>query len=684
MAAPTPRQTRFTPKKQGFFSGLPKPPALVHDAVEGFCHVNPSSYLLIRDPLGGESATRLVAGQRLTLGRAPTNHVVIHDERASRLHAEIIPTPTGWSIRDLASRNGTFLGKSPLDVERVLAPGDVFSIGRLEITFCQGDPPSTLIGTAELEATSPARSADQKRWHATITHRRTHSRLLDAIGNTSEIIPRVGRAAAELCRLAFALGKAADARAIARLALDSTIQGVEAARGAVFLPAGIAGGQSTSAPAGLEPFATTPADWHDAATRLAGVITTVLETDEALLACDARPTDGSTTLSAPIRTGGRAIGAMHVEMPHSGREATPDDLEFMMAVCDAVGVAIENLSAREILSSRLASTADENERLKRRLGEESRMVGASPVLDAIKGQIARVAATKATVLVRGESGVGKELVARAIHDGSDRRNGPFVCMNCAALSETLLESELFGHEKGAFTGATERKAGKFETAHKGTLMLDEIGEMSPAIQAKFLRVLEGHPFERVGGSNRVQVDVRVVAATNRDLEQAVAAGEFRRDLYFRLKVVEIFVPPLRKRPEDIEPLARHYLQRFAAEAGRRVRDFAPEALHALQAYHWPGNIRELRNVIERAVVLSTDEVIAADELALSQLSSPGDTGRKSGERAAPFVPLTLDELEQRHVQATLAAVGGNKTKAATMLGIERSTLDRKLARWAKA
>jgi len=295
-----------------------------------------------------------------------------------------------------------------------------------------------------------------------------------------------------------------------------------------------------------------------------------------------------------------------------------------------------------------------------------------------------VAATKATVLVRGESGVGKELVARAIHDASDRHNGPFVCMNCAALSETLLESELFGHEKGAFTGATERKAGKFETANKGTLMLDEIGEMSPAIQAKFLRVLEGHPFERVGGSNRVQVDVRVVAATNRDLEQAVAAGEFRRDLYFRLKVVEILVPPLRKRPEDIEPLARHYLQRFATEASRRVRDFTPDALEALRAYHWPGNIRELRNVIERAVVLSTDDMIDVHELSLSQLSSPGETARRASDRAAPFVPLTLDEMEQRHVQATLTAVGGNKTKAATMLGIERSTLDRKLARWAKA
>ena len=199
------------------------------------------------------------------------------------------------------------------------------------------------------------------------------------------------------------------------------------------------------------------------------------------------------------------------------------------------------------------------------------MVVASPALQAIVGQLQRVAATKATVLIRGESGVGKELVARAIHEASDRRGGPFVCLNCAALSETLLESELFGHEKGAFTGATERKFGKFESAHKGTLMLDEIGEMSPHIQAKFLRVLEGHPFERVGGSTRVQVDVRVVAATNRNLEDAVTSGEFRRDLYFRLKVVEILVPPLRRRPEDVEAIALHFLQRFPGSGGLRSR-----------------------------------------------------------------------------------------------------------------
>jgi Nif-specific regulatory protein len=208
--------------------------------------------------------------------------------------------------------------------------------------------------------------------------------------------------------------------------------------------------------------------------------------------------------------------------------------------------------------------------------------------------------------------------------------------------------------------------------------------MSPAIQAKFLRVLEGHPFERVGGSGRVQVDVRVVAATNRHLEEAVAAGDFRRDLYFRLKVVEILVPPLRKRPEDVEVLSQHFLQRFAAETGRRVKGFTPEAAAAMREYHWPGNIRELRNSIERAVVLSQDEWIDVHELALSQLSSAGDTGRISAPvREVPFAPVSLEEVERKHVLATLAAVGGNKTKAASILGIERSTLDRKMARWAR-
>jgi transcriptional regulator with GAF, ATPase, and Fis domain len=652
----------------------------------------PTTFLLVRDPVAGQAVVPLLPGERVTLGRAPSNRVVLHDEQASRFHAEIFGAPPGWSIRDLNSRNGTLVGGEPLSADRLLVAGDVVAIGRVEILACAGEPPADATGEAEvLGGTATGEMpVELEAWHASIKHRRAKSRLLDDIREAAGTAPRVGRAAAELCRLAFSLGRASDLKAVSSLALESAMQGAGATRGVVLLPeqigeqAGPTRHDATGPASELGQTVAVPAGWSSSAVS-PGVIAAVLGTDEALLACAAAPGGGRVaSISAPIRLGGHAVGVLHLEVDAQQREATPDDLEFVMAVCDALGLAIDNLAAREILSSRLARSADENEQLRRRLGEEWLMVGSSAGLQNIVSQIERVAATKATVLIRGESGAGKELVARAIHEASGRRTAPFVCMNCAALSETLLESELFGHEKGAFTGATERKAGKFEAANKGTLFLDEIGEMSPAIQAKFLRVLEGHPFERVGGSARVQVDVRVVAATNRHLEEAVAAGDFRRDLYFRLKVVEIMVPPLRKRPDDIEILAAHFLKRFAAEAGRRVRGFTPEAMAAMQAYHWPGNIRELRNSVERAVVLSQDEWIDAHELALSHLSSAGDTGRLPMDRAAPFTPTTLDEMERKHVLATLEAVGGNKTKAAAILGIERSTLDRKMARWAKA
>jgi Nif-specific regulatory protein len=639
-----------------------------------------TQFLLVRDPVAGQALTRLVAGERVTLGRAPANAIVIHDERASRNHAEIFPVGDGWGIRDLQSRNGTLLGGQPISTDRLLAPGDVVSIGLTEILFCEGDAP-TAAGTAAAGATTTGTMpADLLAWQASITHRRARGRFLDDIHESAASIPRVGKAAAELCRLAFALGHAADIRTAARLALDSAVAGT---RGLVLLPArccqGPPRGSDDRRADPLDQVAAAPEPWPPDAVP-GGVVTAVLAGNEALLAA-AGPA-GAATISAPVRSQGHAVGVLHLEVEGRERAATPDDLEFVMAVCDALVLAVDNLSAREALSTKLATTADENERLRRRLGEDTQMIGSSPALRDIVGQVERVAATKATILVRGESGVGKELVARAIHEASDRRGGPFVCLNCAALSETLLESELFGHEKGAFTGATDRKLGKFETAHRGTLMLDEIGEMSPGIQAKFLRVLEGHPFERVGGSSRVQVDVRVVAATNRDLENAVMGGSFRRDLYFRLKVVELVVPPLRQRPDDVPVLAGHFLERFAAETGRRIRGFTPAAVEALQAYHWPGNIRELRNCVERAVVLAQDEWIDVHDLTLSHLGVPGESGRAAAP-GGPFVPTTIDEVERRHILATLEAVGGNKTKAAAILGIERSTLDRKLAKWAR-
>ena len=646
-------------------------------------------FLRISDPVTGRQVVPLVAGERITLGRAPSNRIVVHDERASRFHAEVFSTDSGWMIRDLDSRNGTLIDGQLLVGDRRLGAGDSFQIGLAEVVYCEPGSAGDTTGAAVTGGGSATceMPTDVEAWHASITHRRTRSRLLDEIGAAAGAAPRVGRAAAELCRLAFSLGRAGDLPAVSRLSLASAIADTAATRGVVLLPERIGDAPpGGGAAASLAPVAAVPDPWPTPYP--AGIVATVLATDEALLA--AAPASGTrngatATISAPIRSRGRAVGVMHLELERGDRQASPDDLEFVMAVCDALGVALDNLSTREALSTKLATAADENERLRRRLGEETpRMVGSSPALEGIVGQIERVARTKATVLVRGESGSGKELVARAIHEASDRRTGPFICLNCAALSETLLESELFGHEKGAFTGATEKKIGKFEAAHRGTLVLDEIGEMSPAIQAKFLRVLEGHPFERVGGSTRVQVDVRVVAATNRNLEEAVAGGEFRRDLYFRLKVVEILVPPLRRRPEDIEAIATHFLTRFAAETGRKIQGFTPAALESLRAYHWPGNIRELRNVVERAVVLAQAEWIDAADMVLSQLTPPGDTGKAPAGRPAAYVPMTIDELERRHVLDTLEAVGGNKTKAAAILGIERSTLDRKLAKWARA
>jgi Nif-specific regulatory protein len=316
-----------------------------------------------------------------------------------------------------------------------------------------------------------------------------------------------------------------------------------------------------------------------------------------------------------------------------------------------------------------------NERLRENLRVETELVGQSQAIESIKQQIARVAPTNATALVRGESGVGKELVARAIHMNSPRRNGPLVCLNCAALTETLLESELFGHEKGSFTGATEQKIGKFEAAHRGTIFLDEIGEMKPGTQAKLLRVLEGQPFERVGGGKSIQVDVRVVAATNVELEAAVQEGRFRRDLYFRLQVVEIIVSPLRHRKEDIPVLADYFLSRLAQEVGRRLRGFSDSALQKLMRYDWPGNVRELRNMIERAVVLGTGDEVTEKDIQLSSLAAP--TSVLSGE----YRPITLDDMEREHIAATLAHTEWNKSQTATILGIERSTLDRKIQRY---
>ena len=302
------------------------------------------------------------------------------------------------------------------------------------------------------------------------------------------------------------------------------------------------------------------------------------------------------------------------------------------------------------------------------------MIGASEAMESVLETLRQVAPTRATVLILGESGTGKELVARALHGMSPRAKAPFVAVHCAALAENLLESELFGHEKGAFTGATERRKGRFELADGGTLFLDEIGEISPATQVKILRVLEERKFERVGGQETIEVDVRLIAATNRDLKAMVAAGTFREDLFYRLNVVELRLPPLRERSGDIPLLINHYLERLARENNRSTPLVTPEALEALCAYAWPGNIRELRNVIERMIVMTRGEKLGLRDVPAAIRAGGGGLKPSGGEPAT----LSLDQAEKRMIQDALKLHEGNRTAAARQLGISRRTLHRKL------
>ena len=301
-------------------------------------------------------------------------------------------------------------------------------------------------------------------------------------------------------------------------------------------------------------------------------------------------------------------------------------------------------------------------------------------MNAVCETIRRVAPYDINVLITGESGTGKELCARALHNNSLRRAGPFVAENCAALPDELLAAELFGHRRGAFTGAVADRVGLFEQADGGTLFLDEIGDMSAALQAKLLRVLQEGEVRPLGGTERRRIDVRVIAATNRDLEEAVREGSFRRDLYFRLRVLEIQVPPLRKRPEDIRDLALYFLQRFRSETGRKLKGFTRRAMQKLLEYRWPGNVRELKNVIERAVVLCQAELIDVDDLALSHIPAAHESGEVVMEQR-PFEPRSLAEMEKEHIAATLESTGWNKSRTAAILGIERSTLDRKIRKY---
>ncbi|HYW13166.1 MAG TPA: sigma-54 dependent transcriptional regulator [Longimicrobium sp.] len=313
-------------------------------------------------------------------------------------------------------------------------------------------------------------------------------------------------------------------------------------------------------------------------------------------------------------------------------------------------------------------------------GDEDAAIGASPAMLEVFRMVGRVAGSPATVLILGQSGTGKELVAKAIHRNSPRAPGPFVAINCAAIPENLLESELFGHEKGAFTGAITRKIGRFERAHGGTLFLDEIGDMSLSLQSKILRALQEREIERVGGEGRIPVDVRVVAATNRDLRAAIGEGTFREDLYFRLAVVTLNLPRLADRGSDLDLLIRHFVARYAAQYGRQVRGVARPVFELLNRHPWPGNVRELKNVLERAVLMAHGPVLLPDHLPLDQLRpATPDAGAEDGSPLPGYAPeMSMADVERLHIREVLKRVKGHLGRASEVLGVHRNTLTRKI------
>jgi DNA-binding NtrC family response regulator len=615
------------------------------------------------------------------IGREPGNVVQLSDPSVSRSHCGLEFRNGALFLIDSGSRNRTLVNGQPVSVHRLQA-GDEIAVGNTRLAYLPRED-----GQAAARPSVPGRVTmelgSRELWRM---------RLPGALPHGPE--DRARGHLASLARLGDRLRELGDREALGQAACEAVREALAAERACLLL---------RDATAGMAIRATSGAQGgsSDEVARALGreVVDKVMAEGKAV----ALDTAGGPAVATPLYGPGdeAPIGLVYADRPSPAREAW-DALDVMAASCLAhvISAGLVGFAEREAL-------AIENRALTEQLGGRE-FVGRSPAAQGLLAFVAKVGPSDATVLLTGESGSGKEMVARAIHDASRRNRAPFVAVNCAALTETLIESELFGHEKGAFTGASERKLGRFELADKGTLFLDEVGELPLNCQTKFLRVLEEQVFERVGGGRSISVDVRVVAATNRNLPEMVRRGQFRDDLYYRLSVIHTMVPPLRERPTDIPELAEHFLARFRSQVARRISGFAPEAMHALMQHDWPGNVRELRNAVERAIVLGDGAWIRPEHLppdvaghrARAQAPAPASTPTSmpwasseplaampaAAPAAAPApaapgpasAPRPLHELEREGIIAALQATGGNKVQAAALLQIDRSTLYKKI------
>ncbi len=586
----------------------------------------------------------------LTIGGEPANEITLADATVSPHHSAIANTGGRVVVRDLDAGNPTFVNGLPAD-DRVLADGDRIQIGASLFVLRLDHAPSADVVQVD-EGTAAETSA--------IVMKREDALLEAPPRDVAR--ERLHDDLAALMRINTILNAVRGLAALERPVLELIAEAIPADRGALLL--------STDLHAAASPVAS----WSrkgGAVPLSTAWLAPVLRDAVGVLRHTSQAAAGGSQLAAPLVAFDKVIGAIVLE---SGETTAFDEehLRLLMAIAGTVATTIEHARQREWLEG-------ENRRLQAELDADYNMVGESAAMRGLYRLIGRVARAQTTVLITGESGTGKELVARALHRGSARADRPFVAINCAAITETLLESELFGHEKGAFTGAIAQKPGLFETADGGTVFLDEIGELSAALQAKLLRVLQEREFERVGRPRKVRVDFRLVAATNRDLKSSSAAGTFRRDLYYRINVVSIDLPPLRDRRDDIPLLASYFARKHGEQAKRRISGFSAEALRCLTAYDWPGNVRELDNAIERAVVLGSTPLILPEDLPDAVVEAAPSNGGSAAAAASSEIAGFHETVKQAKKDVIVRAVehaGGNYTAAARMLGVHPNYLHR--------
>ncbi len=581
----------------------------------------------------------------IRIGRAPDCDVVVDDPLSSRVHALIRGNDEGWWVRDAPSRNGTYVNGQKVN-EAQLQDGSSVRVGSAEFSLSfRRNRRASVDETQELPITQRIVR------DVSINPLDTGTYTLASLRDT-----RRAQELLDLYKLSVQLLGCGDPDEVIRIALELLRSRTEAST---------AGFLWRSDDDQLKRKLVIPDDAESAAALSESLTRRVFEQGQAVWIADIAADSNTKSLRrfadalcVPLIHDQTTLGAIHLYRKHG--EFKQHHFDLVIWIANVLVVALARARRQAMLQA-------DHQRLVAKSADFDELLGDSPPMETLKSQIARIARASGCVLIRGESGSGKELVARAIHRNSHRADRPMLPVNCAAIPRELMESQLFGHRKGAFTGAESDHTGWFQQADSGTLFLDEVGEMTLEGQAKLLRILEGHPFLPVGGAKEVRVDVRVLAATNRDLREFVREGRFREDLYYRLSVFELSIPPLRERGGDIELLVDFFLDHFRRQHGRPQLELAEDARRKLLGYHWPGNVRQLRNVIDSAVVLAAGSVIEPHELGLRDVG--GDDQWES---------LRIDFWERKLISEALQRTRGNVPEAAKLLGIGRATLYRKL------